>query len=99
MNKGTKKAETTKEERNYLVDQAFTVENVRLAGKNDICFFTLVINEIVKIYNCRVVEGKKGDFISFPNQKNGDNYYNHAFCYLSDDNTKYIIGLVEEALK
>lgn len=61
--------------------------------------FDMTINE-VSIYNCRVVEGKNGDFISFPARKGSDgNYYSHAYIKLTEDDTKKIIGLVEKALE
>lgn len=61
--------------------------------------FDVIING-VSIYNCRVVEGKNGDFISFPARKGSDgNYYSHAYIKLTEDDTKKIIGLVEKALE
>lgn len=61
--------------------------------------FDMIING-VSIYNCRVVEGKNGDFISFPARKGSDgNYYSHAYIKLTEDDTKNIIGLVEKALE
>ena len=61
--------------------------------------FDMTING-VSIYNCRVVEGKNGDFISFPARKGSDgNYYSHAYIKLTEDDTKKIIGQVEKALE
>lgn len=61
--------------------------------------FDVTING-VSIYNCRVVEGKNGDFISFPARKGSDgNYYSHAYIKLTEDDTKKIVGLVEKALE
>ena len=61
--------------------------------------FDMTING-VSIYNCRVVEGKNGDFISFPARKGSDgNYYSHAYIKLTEDDTKKIVGLVEKALE
>ena len=61
--------------------------------------FDVIING-VSIYNCRVVEGKNGDFISFPARKGSDgNYYSHAYIKLTEDDTKQIIGQVEKALE
>ena len=61
--------------------------------------FDMIING-VSIYNCRVVEGKNGDFISFPSRKGSDgNYYSHAYIKLTEDDTKQIISLVEKALE
>lgn len=61
--------------------------------------FDMTING-VSIYNCRVVEGKNGDFISFPARKGSDgNYYSHAYIKLTEDDTKQIISQVEKALE
>lgn len=61
--------------------------------------FDMTING-VSIYNCRVVEGKNGDFVSFPSRKGSDgNYYSHAYIKLTDEDTKKIVGLVEKALE
>ena len=60
--------------------------------------FDMVVNG-VSIYGCRVVEGSKGDFISFPSYKGSDNkYYSHAYIKLSEDDTKNIITQVEDML-
>ena len=61
--------------------------------------FDMVVNG-VSIYGCRVVEGKNGDFISFPSRKGSDNnYYSHAYIKLTEDDTKNIVSLVEKALE
>lgn len=61
--------------------------------------FDAIING-VSIYNCRVIEGKNGDFISFPARKGSDgNYYSHAYIKLTDEDTKKIVGQVEKALE
>ena len=61
--------------------------------------FDMVVNGVT-IYGCRVVEGKNGDFISFPARKGSDgNYYSHAYIKLTEDDTKQIISQVEKALE
>ena len=50
------------------------------------CDVTLSVakSELVKIYGIRVVEGKKGKFLSMPARKGNDgNYYSHA--YIADE--------------
>lgn len=65
---------------------------------DDLVFFDVEINGVT-IYGCKVVEGKNGDFISFPSHKGKDGkYYNHAYIKLSDDQAKDIIHQVEEML-
>lgn len=61
--------------------------------------FDVTINDVT-IYGCRVVEGKNGDFVSFPSRKGNDgNYYSHAFIKLTNEDTKEIISQVEKALE
>lgn len=53
----------------------------------------------ISIYGLRVVEGSKGDFISFPARQGKDGkYYNHVWVKLTDDDTKQIISQVEKKL-
>ena len=44
------------------------------AFDNGEVIFDAIIND-VSIYGCRVVEGKNGDFISFPSRKGPDDKY------------------------
>ena len=63
---------------------------------NVIC--DLVINDVT-IYGCRIVEGKKGDFVGFPQYKGSDgNYYSHVYIKLSDEEQKDVIKKCEEML-
>ena len=53
----------------------------------------------ISIYGLRVVEGSKGDFISFPARQGKDGkYYNHVWVKLTDADTKEIISQVEKKL-
>lgn len=62
------------------------------------CFIDLRING-VKIYGCRYVEGKNGDFISFPSHKGKDGeYYNDAWAELSTDDVKNIDEQIDKLL-
>lgn len=73
-------------------------EVTRANQVNDTVFFDVVINGIT-IYGCKVVEGKNGDFISFPSHKGKDGkYYNHAYIKLSDEAAADIIAQVEKKL-
>lgn len=63
---------------------------------NVIC--DLVING-VSVYGCRVVEGRKGDFIGFPQYKGSDNnYYSHAYFKFSEEEQKNVIKTIEGML-
>ena len=71
---------------------------IRANQVEDLVFFDVEINGVT-IYGCKVVEGKNGDFISFPSHKGKDGkYYNHAYIKLSDDQAKDIISQVENML-
>ena len=53
-----------------------------------------------EINGLRVVEGSKGDFISFPARQGKDGkYYNHVWVKLTEDDTKEIISQVEKLLE
>lgn len=53
-------------------------------------FLDLEVNG-VKIYGCRYVESKNGDFISFPSYKAKDGkYYNYAYVDLDEAMVKLI---------
>ena len=90
MNKPAKKEES----------KVVSIEVIRAkAFDNGGVVFDVIIND-VGIYNCRVVEGKNGDFVSFPARKGADgNYYSHAYIKLSADDTKKIISQVEKKLE
>lgn len=60
--------------------------------------FDMVVNGVT-IYGCRVIEGKNGDFVSFPAYKGSDGkYYSHVWIKLSDDDTAAIVKQVENML-
>lgn len=80
------------------VDVEVNAKVVRVNQVKDLVFFDVEINGVT-IYGCKVVEGKNGDFISFPSHKGKDDkYYNHAYIKLSDEQTKEIISQVENML-
>ena len=67
--------------------------------KNGFVFFNLKLNGIT-IYGCKVIEGKDGDFISFPNYKGTDNrYYSHVYARLDEMLVQEIIAEIEKQLE
>lgn len=75
---------------------SLSVERVRDTNKG--VFFTLVLNGIY-IHSCKVVEGKNGDFISFPQYKGSNGkWYSYVWAPLSEADSDYIISLVETEL-
>ncbi len=74
------------------------VSHIRAVEFNDKVqvFFSLTLNG-VSINNCRVVEGKDGDFIGFPSRKGNDGkYYKHVYAAISPEDTQKILKIVEK---
>lgn len=80
--------------KDWNVSRARTVE-----GKNGtVVFFTLEING-VSINNCRVAEGRNGDFISLPQYRGNDGkYYSHVYFRFSKEDEAAILAEVEEQI-
>ncbi len=84
-----------KEEKKVIYD----VKVLRAKEYKEVVFCDLEING-VKIYGCRYVEGKNGDFISFPSYKAKDGkYYSHAYADLDEACVKLIDEQIDELLK
>ena len=67
---------------------------LRAKEYNKTTFFDMEVNG-VKIYGCRFMEGKNGNFIAFPSKKGSDGkYYNHAFVELDEA----MVNLIDEEL-
>lgn len=84
-----------KEEKKVIYD----VKVLRAKEYKEVVFCDLEING-VKIYGCRYIEGKNGDFISFPSYKAKDGkYYSHAYADLDEAAVKLIDEQIDELLK
>lgn len=56
--------------------------------------FDLNVDDIT-IYGCRVIQGKKGDFVAFPQRKGKDDkYYSHVYLALTEEETQEILEKV-----
>lgn len=81
----------------------FKVEHVRDWGRNGGISFSLRIEGgpvLVEIYGCRIINGRDGEFVAFPQRKGSDgHYYKHAYAQLTDDQTDEIISAVYDALE
>lgn len=72
---------------------------LRAKEYNEVVFIDLEING-VKIYGCRYIEGKNGDFVSFPSYKAKDGkYYSHAYIELDEASIQLINEQIDELLK
>lgn len=66
--------------------------------KNGDVVFDVEVNDVT-IYGCRIVEGKKGDFVSFPSHKGKDDkYYSYAYTKFSDSDVEDIEKQINEML-
>lgn len=96
MKKTNKKVESKEVE--TLEVTGWEVLNTRETKKGFV-FFNLKLNGIT-IYGCKVIESKKGDFISFPSYKGTDgNYYSHVYARLDEELVKEIIEEIEKQLE
>lgn len=96
MKRTNKSNKTTNTTNGPIVISSVSVERVRDTSKG--VFFTLVLNGIY-IHSCKVVEGKNGDFISFPQYKGSNGkWYSYAWASLSEEDSNSIISLVEDEL-
>lgn len=87
-------ARRNKEEQTLRYD----LEVVRATVYKDTVFFDLKVNQVV-IYGCRFIEGKNGDFVSFPSHQGKDGkYYNYAYIELNEAEVKLIDELIDKAL-
>lgn len=60
--------------------------------------FVLEGGRKLTVYNCRVVDGEKQNFISFPARKGKDGkYYSYAYIRLTDEEQEEIIQAALEA--
>lgn len=97
MKKNNAKTSTNATIETIKID-SYKVLRAVCVGKNDSVLFDLELNG-VRIYGLSVVEGKNGDFISFPQRKGKDGkYYSIAWAKFSDEDSADILAEVEKVL-
>lgn len=90
-----KKPENETNKKSILKDYSVSYVKMDLKGR---VRFALTVNGVT-VYGCNVVEGKNGDFISFPAYKGNDGkYYNHAYIPLTAEEQEGILLDVEKEL-
>lgn len=90
-----KEAENAKQE----AAKIYNLEVTRAKEYKDTVFFDVNINGVM-IYGCRYVEGKNGDFVSFPSYKGSDGkYYSHAYIKLGEAEVSLIDEQIDKVLK
>jgi len=92
-------ARQNKETRNNQEQVQITSLRVMRASEyKDTTFLDLEVNG-VKIYGCRFINGKNGNFVAFPSQKGKDGqYYNIAYVPLTDEHVNQIDEQLDELL-
>lgn len=97
MNKPKDATNTTQEN---LKVESFEVKRVALVkGEKKYTVFADVVLNGITIYGMSVVEGKNGDFLSFPSRKGKDGkYYSICWARLSDEDQKNILAEIEKQL-
>ena len=76
----------------------YNLEVKRAKEYKETVFFDVDINGVM-IYGCRFVEGKNGDFVSFPSYKGSDGkYYSHAYIKLDEASVKLIDEQIDQLL-
>lgn len=77
----------------------YSIEVTRAKEYENTVYFDVVINGVT-IYGCRFIEGKEGDFVSFPSHKGKDGkYYSHAYIKLDDATVKLIDEQIDKLLE
>lgn len=81
-----------------IIEHEFTVTRAKEFDNGNISF-DMTVDGYVKIYGCTVVDGKDGQFISFPARKGKDGkWYSHCWCGISESETKEIIKQIKKKL-
>lgn len=97
MNKPSTSGKGKGTEKDTIEVTSFSVDRTHMLD-NGTVMFDMTLNG-VKIYGCSVVEGSKGDFISFPSRKGKDNkYYSIVWVKLDNKDSDDIITEVENKL-
>lgn len=93
------KSKKDKNEAPCIEIRTLEVKNVRVVGKDDYVFMTLVINGVT-VNNCSVKQTKDGeDFVSFPSYKGSDGkWYSTVYCKLSDEDSTKILEEVQKQI-
>lgn len=74
------------------------VREVKGKGKSKVIFFTLTLNG-VSINNCKVVDGRNGEFVALPQYEGSDgNWYPIVWAKLSDEDQDKILEEVHAQL-
>lgn len=92
-------ARQNKETRNNQEQvQITSLRVLRASEYKETTFLDLEVNG-VKIYGCRFINGKNGNFVAFPSHKGQDGqYYNIAYVPLTEDHVNQIDEQLDKLL-
>ena len=82
----SKEKKATKNSLVTLVGDGIKIEVRKYETGNMLGFATLIIDDEIYIYNCKIVDGKNGKFLSFPSYQGSDGkYYNYVYIDKDSD--------------
>lgn len=91
------KLNRTKNQARERVQHIYSVQRVK-EFKDGGIVFDLNVDDIT-IYGCRIIQGKKGDFVAFPQSQGKDGrYYSHVYLALDEEETEEILEKVSKIL-
>ena len=98
---GRKTRSSKKTQDKIVVENDIVKLEIRPYEKDNLlAFATLILYDAIYIYNCKIVDGKKGPFLSYPSYEGSDGkYYNYV--YLDKDNKDFacIPDLIDQWLE
>lgn len=85
MARPNKKTETKKTKKLTPFKSENVTIDIRPYEKDNLLgFATVTLYDDIKIYDCKVMMGKNGVFLSYPSRKGNDNKY-YSYCYVDKD--------------
>lgn len=91
-------ARNSKTETEYAIAEGGGVkilERLIFKGKEEYAFYDIMISNTVIIKDCKIVEGKNGNFISTPAREQGGKWYPQA--YISNAVQTVVLNLIDNA--
>lgn len=91
----SKRVKTTKIKELIIPAKGYAILRTSISkGKNEYVFYDIQYGSVI-ITGCRVIEGKKGDFLAMPARENNGEYY--PVVYLSHELGDQFMEWIEEA--
>lgn len=91
----SKRVKTTKIKELIIPAKGYAILRTTIyKGKNEYVFYDVQYGSVI-ITGCRVIEGKKGDFLAMPSRENNGEYY--SVVYLSHELGDHFMKWIEDA--